>query len=666
MMKAKAGKGSLQTIRRDLINRFSADDNRLWPVAFLLFALCLLIHGPILPGPHVLNTYYDELLYWGVAKTFWTEPAFSIYHVPVQFSKFLYSMVLSPLFLIRDASLRGAMAGWLSTAMISFSAFPAYRLVKKLTSSKPIQLICLVLFMCSPIMNYGEKYAPESLYLPLCLYLMVGYFTLYQRIVEPENYPLRKLCVTAALMGLLAYVIYLAKEAVAAFFGAFLVWTLIVAIKGMRRKDENWKRYLAVAGVHTAAIAVCYIAVKLILSLKFSYAKQIGLDNANSMYRIEFLIHCLISNGLYICVALFGLPVLYWQFKRNRQSRLADENAPLANWVVFFYIAFAFTLFFISFSISLVEDFGKSKIRLHTRYYIPFLLPFLAMVFEEIRKSPDKLRKAGIAGVLVMGIACVLLLNPNRYVSAYDSYDTWHIQNAVTYFDDLSDAEKDDDAEGSALTNFFAKQTDGSKEITYHHGLLISLSLFAALMILIVFLVYKNKKAAIALFCCMILAIEGYNNVISVQKIGKFSSISEKDAAAYTKLDRDVCEIVGDENLLMISTEKLEAKKRRVESFFSIDWYSTLTSGLNKVIGSDGTVDLNKASIPVSLTQFAGIKKYPKGTTFSYVLCTKDIKFNENCVEQVLYSKETGYYLYRLLDPGFLDVDYIKDYYEEG
>ena len=155
------------------------------PAVFLLFVLSVVIHGLILPGPHALTTSYDEMLYWGLAKMFWIKP-FTLYHVPVLFSKFIYSLVLSPLFLIKNPILRSEVAIWLNTVMMSFSVFPAYRLVKKLSASPKVQPVSLALFMCSPIMNYSEKYVPECLYLPLSLYLVLGYYSLYQHINDPE------------------------------------------------------------------------------------------------------------------------------------------------------------------------------------------------------------------------------------------------------------------------------------------------------------------------------------------------------------------------------------------------------------------------------------------------------------------------------------------------
>ena len=60
----KRGLAGLQSLSRQ--------DRLMWAAVYLLFAVSTLIRGLILPGAHILNTYYDELLYWGVAKTFWT------------------------------------------------------------------------------------------------------------------------------------------------------------------------------------------------------------------------------------------------------------------------------------------------------------------------------------------------------------------------------------------------------------------------------------------------------------------------------------------------------------------------------------------------------------------------------------------------------------------
>ena len=648
---------------------------KMWAAVWFLFIAAAVIHGLVLPAPHVLYTYYDEILYWGTAKTFWTQPAFTVYHMTVEFGKFIYAMVLSPLFLIKDSVLRAEAAGWLNMVMICFSVFPAYRLVRRLSPSKIVQLTSLVLFMCSPILGYGEKYAPECLYLPIVLYLILGYYVLYEKMSNEKSCSLKRLIVRAALMGVFACVCYLEKEAASAFTAAFVIWTLVLALKKKKLQDPEWKRYLAAAAVHAGVMGACYLAVKLAVGLQFSYSGQVGLSNINSMFKIEFLVYCIISNGLYCCVAFFGLPVLYWQIKKNRKGRLAEEGAVHYQWVVFFLAALALTVVFLSFGVSVKEELGNRKIRLHTRYYIPFLLPFFALVLEEIRKAPKRGGRAGVALVLGVGIACVLMLGPNRYVSTYDSLDTWHIQDAAVYFDDLAKAaeEEKQPADGeeqagwkTALKDFFSKQTDGSKEVSFNHGVLIAMLAYTALTVAVVLLVNRSPGKGFALLCCLVLAVEGYNNVISTQRLGRFSTISAAAAQAYGQLDRDVCALVGDENLLVINNDKFETGKRRLETFLSVDWYSVYTSGLNRVLGENGAIDLSNTALTVSMGNFVSSRRYPKGTTISYVLCTKDVLFNESCVEQVLYSKDTGYYLYKVLDPAFLDVDYIKDLYEEN
>ncbi|MBR0228219.1 MAG: hypothetical protein IJQ62_07715 [Clostridia bacterium] len=636
---------------------------------FLLFVLSAVIHGLIMPGPHVVNIYYDEALSWGLAKSFWKEP-FTVYHMPVEYSKFVYAMALSPLYLIGDPILRSELAMWLNAVMISFAVFPAYGLVKKISASPKVRLASLVLFMCSPIMNYSEKYVPECLYLPMILYLMLGYYTLYQHVGDPAC-SLRKLNVCAVLLGVFAYAVYLEREATLAFFGGFLIWSLIAAAKCRRRKDERWKRYLSAALLHLIAAGACHWLTTKLLGLGFSYSEQFMLDNINSMYKIEYLIHCLIANGLYLCAAFFGLPVLYWQLKRNRRGRLAEEGAAHRDWVVFLSAAFFLTLAFLSFSVSVKEELGNVNMRWYTRYFIPFLFPLFALVLEEIRKAPQRARRAGMLGVLIVGAACLLLLAPNRYVSDFDSLDTWHIQELNKVFDDMAPETEETEADGeeeasdgkTPLELFFADQTDGSKEIVYNHGLVFSMLAFTLWMILIVWLAGRRKKAAFAVLCMAALAVEGYNNVMTVQRFKIFGDIPAEEARAYAQLDRDVIEVAGDENILLIHTAR-DMRKRKTDTFFSFDFYSVLTKDLKAAMGENGVIDLKSTSLRVSMDQFTGEGKYPAGTLFPYVLCGEEIIFNEDSMEQVLYSEETNYYLYKVLDPAILDVDLIF-FYEE-
>ena len=79
----------------------------MWAAVFLLYVLSVWIHSLLLPGPRVLATYYDEWLYWGTAKNFWTEARFTLNYAPIEFYKFVYSLVLSPLFRIGDGESGG-------------------------------------------------------------------------------------------------------------------------------------------------------------------------------------------------------------------------------------------------------------------------------------------------------------------------------------------------------------------------------------------------------------------------------------------------------------------------------------------------------------------------------------------------------------------------------
>lgn len=645
----------------------------MWAAVFLLYVLSVWIHSLLLPGPRVLATYYDEWLYWGTAKNFWTEARFTLNHAPIEFYKFVYSLVLSPLFRIGDGVQRALWARRLNLIMISWSVFPAYRLVRKITPSRMLQIVCLILLLVSPIMNYAEKYAPENLYLPMGLYLLLGYFHLFE-MIHREDMGIRRPAVWAGVLGLFAAVCYDAREAVAALIGGFLILTLAQTLRCARKREAAWKRYLAVTLAHAGAFAACLVLIGLALNLKFSYGHQVGIGNIDSLYKIEYLVYCLICNSLYICAAFFGFPLLYAVFRKRTGRSLAEEKgAPHRDWVFCLYIGFALMILSITYSISVREELGRRIIRNHTRYYLPFLLPFLAQTLEEIRTAVRNPAKTGLAAVLCMGLACVLLLSPSRYVAAYDSYDTWIFQDATGYFDDISeekapekaDGEEEPEDLGTRLKAFVKDQTAGKKEITFHHGLVFSMLAFTGITVLVFLLACRNRKAALAVCCCAVLLAEGYNDYATLRKLRSLTTLKETEMAGYIELDRDLHAAVGEENLLVISTKRGEAGKRKLETFLSGDWYATLTGDLKKLLDEEGILDLTKKQITPAIKSFVGIKKYPEGTAFPYVLCRKDVRFREESVDIVLTSKATGYTLYRMKDPTRLAFEYIKDVYDE-
>lgn len=633
----------------------------------LLFFMSVLIRGFTLNGPHLVTTYYDELLYWGLAKTFWTEPVFSLYHMPLQFSKFIYALVLSPLFLIKNPVLRSELAIWLNTIFMSFSVFPAYRLVKKITSSWKVQCASLVLFVCSPVMYYSKLYAPETLFLPLSLYLILGYYSLYQSISISEKCHLGKLITQSVILAMFTYITYLEKETASAFPCAFCCICFVATIKDFKHKGNSWHRFFLASLIHACVAVGCHILMKLVLGIQFSYSSQLGISNIDSMYKIEFFIHCVISNGLYVCAAFFGLPIIYWQLKKNHRNHSTDQKTAFDKWLCFLFVSFILILLFHSFSISLKEELGNTRMRLHTRYYITFLLPIVALTLEEIRKTLPQKNSVKLTGILVFGSACILLLSPNRYVAAYDSYDTWHFQDLNSFFD-LINSEASNSGNTVALKpliRFFANQTDGSKETVINHGVFFSMLSLTISMISIVLLIRRYKKIAFALLCTLVLVVEGYNNVITLEHISKFGQISQDEAKAYAQINDAIMEQVGSENILIINNSKLEAKKRKADTFFSFDWYSVLASDIKTVLGPDGVIELTTTQLPVSLKQFASDRQYPQGIYFPYVLCSNDVQFNEKSVELLLYDSKTGYYLYRIINPAVLDFDYVKGYYSD-
>lgn len=648
-------------------------------IVLVIFAVSSLIHGLIMAGPHQLTIYHDELLYWRLAESF-TEQPFTIYHVPVYFSKFLYSLVLAPLFLIKDPALRAVLAGWMNALMVSCSVFPAYRIARKITPSRTIQLVSVLLFMASPMMNYCEKYIAESLFLPMGMYLVLGYLWLFEKIEDLQSAGSLKLLLYSALLGFYAYLTYLAKESVLAFAGCFIVWTLITMVKC--KEGTGTRRLIAAAG-HAAALILCIGLQTLLISGENSYSSQIGIENINTLEKIGFYFRCLAQNGLYTVITGFGLPVLYWQLRFNRRSKLSYEPSARRNWIIFLFISFILIQLGTAFSINVREDLGKAAgIRLHTRYVIPFFLPFLVLTLEQIRLTPPSAHRRNIAMILVVGIASLLILTPIRYASTFDSVDSWHIRNladATGPFAPPIEKQETDKQEDADASETEGEQAPGFFEVVRNYlcakniGIVLIVFAFTGLMIGLVFMSKQSRVAAMLILCGVMLSVQLYNNIDTLTRNSQNGLPTEKQIAGFTAIDEAVRDVVHGENLLVISNDKLEGRKRRLETFLSCDFHLVQISDLKRLKGESGKnlkaskgvicLDEDGEALPVMLKSFTNATAYPKGTRFAYVLCCSVpdddsyVAFNPATVQKIQTFDSTGYTLYRLVDPSRLDFD---------
>ena len=616
----------------------------------LMFVASTLFHGVMLSGPHQLTIYYDELLYWRMAQTFNTAPL-TVYHVPVDFSKFLYSLLLSPLFRLEDPVLRTVLAGWINAALISSSVFPAYRIVRKITPSTRVQLAAMLLFTFSPMMNYSEKYIAECLFLPMGLYLILGCFRLFEK-AAGQDCSESRLFMLSALLGLYAYLTYLAKESALAIAACFIVWSLISAARQSDQPRYAARRLFLALG-HALGLLVPFALQTVLFRGAYSYSAQVGIENIGTWEKVLFFFKCLTQNGLYTVITGFGLPVLFWQLRYNRERKLSDEPEAFRDFVFFLFLSFIVIQLGTAYAINVKEDLGKEAgIRLHTRYVIPYLPVFLAMGLEEIRLTPHGTRRRNVAMVSVVGAASLLVLNKIRYASTFDSVDSWHIRN-------LADVTKT-----SSLTN-----------LPVNDGILVVILLFTLWMLLVVFLSRRSRIAAFSVFCVVALGIQVYNNYDTLDRNSKNTMPNESQITGFAELDKAILEQVGeDENLLVISAEKLEGRKRRLETFLSRDFHMVNLNDLIALKGSDneklleqtdGVLDLNETQLPVMLTTFTSVRYYPEGTTFRYVLCCSVsgddgyVAFNPDSVEKVRTFSGTGYTLYRLTDPSRLEFEQL-------
>lgn len=149
-----------------------------------------------------LETYFDEMIYYDIAKSIAQGDIFKVHGVSMDFTNIAYSLVISPFCLISDTVLRIHLISYLNALLMSISIYPIWLICKELNVKKEISWLIVSIVMVYPGMLISKTFMSENLYWPLTLFT-------YYYIIKMIKY--RKLSYSI-ISGVLAYFCYLCKE----------------------------------------------------------------------------------------------------------------------------------------------------------------------------------------------------------------------------------------------------------------------------------------------------------------------------------------------------------------------------------------------------------------------------------------------------------------------
>lgn len=332
---------------------------------WVLFILTALVRIWFALYAKVGTTYKDELLYPELAQSLWNGTGLTVWGTPLRFSKILYSLLLAPFYAVGDPALRLYAISAFNAVLISSALFPGLFLARRI-ACRPWQIyVALLLLALDPNGCFSMSLMAENLFFPLALWVLLAGL----RVIE------QKRPFSALAFGFLSLCLYLTKETGIALSGAILTAWLISLREPEARRLTLQKLLLAVVG-----FAVPYLALRLTLfgGMAYAYSDQVSLSFLKDSSSLVYLLYAFVCLLLYFAVSGWILPVTV--SLTDVADRSGEERTLLrilVPWALF-------TALGVAFGVTLPEEFPDYRIRIHLRYMLPMMYPFLLLFLVSV------------------------------------------------------------------------------------------------------------------------------------------------------------------------------------------------------------------------------------------------------------------------------------------
>ena len=361
------------------------------PIYFFLIGVLLrYMAGCYLKNPTI---YWDELKYYGLARSIYHGFGLTVCNTPTNFQKILYALVLSPLFAVRNVEIRIRLIALLNSLLMNSCVFPLWKICSKLQVEKRRQIVLAAFLILWPDMVMTETFMSENLYWPLFFWYITLHFCR-----EEQSYWLRGLA-----EGVLIYAGYLCKEVFAAVLAADAISLALEGKLCPREKEERqreWCRFLLAAIVFGILFNLGKLLFFRGLGQGYNqYGPAALAQHSGPLYFVSAVLFFIASTLLAVQLLPLVIPLLRFRRMKREQQRF----------FLFIGVFILCVICGIAYAISIREDLGSLTPRNHLRYYAPavfLLLPVLAVCPDD---SEPVSREKELSILLICAIMVLLL-----------------------------------------------------------------------------------------------------------------------------------------------------------------------------------------------------------------------------------------------------------------
>ena len=619
----------------------------------VIYILSCVIRSIPASNINLMVRYWDELIYYGYAKSFAMDGVFSVRHAPFTLNNVIYSVILAPIILIfKDTQYVIQEVCIVNVILICSSIFPIYLLTKNMIKRKSVQLITVIGAMSLPIFSISLNILIESLFIPVSFWVFYVIYKFFECDVSAR----KKRIGYVLLIGLLLTVLNSIKS-----IGIFVLLAYAISYAWLIVKDLivnkniklfGWQLFDAIlSGVF---FIIAYLVNNFIVG-KFLFTVSVesgganssaasgifanGLSHLTNIAEYKYFGYAIVLSLMITIIAMGFFTVILPIVFSDRYKR--ETNA----YMIFSEALLCINCFFVAFTIIICETPFEIAPVHHYRYCEHFAVNFF-ILFAVLCENgfKDKLVKKG-------NIFKMLLLALFSIVSVVSIYQ--FCNNGVRW----------ENFELSKMYLVDLKFDKLAEKINMAPSLLF-FRIAVAIGILagaILFLKNKTQKFAV---CCVVFVIGLYNFSTNQLFIGTYTRIIQQVNA-----DRKIPDVIAadkyigklDGNVLQVIDENTSQSSILFDTYIFNTDYLTTRELLASVCDENGKVDLEKSRISTSTTGYA---KYDDLTEVNYVLTDGSVSFDESDAELIDIDGVSCVYLYKMKNskqftPVFQDLNFF-------
>lgn len=350
----------------NLLNLESAKKYKIVIALIIIYLFGVILYYCI--GSYSKNLFFvpDERLYLQAAKALANGDGISYNGMSSTFQKIVYSIIISPAFLVKDLHTQIRLVCLIGTLAEMTYIFPVYLISRKLSLSRVKSLMMCLFSLSFPALLFSMTFMSETAFLPLWLW------TIYLITIMLESDQIK--IAVPIVLGVVAYLLYMCKEVGIVAIPAMVFVKIILMV----RKKDSIKGFIS-CGISIVTFGVLFLLIKYLVfsgsNSSYSYSiTALQAPETSNKNPLSFFLYAAFFYLSYIILVNNIFPLFVRSNKNELSSRLTT----------YLEIAILMLIFIVVYKISLKEDYGLLAPRLHLRYMEPLFIPYFLCFFSRL------------------------------------------------------------------------------------------------------------------------------------------------------------------------------------------------------------------------------------------------------------------------------------------